>query len=130
MRNRKNNGAGRAPLLRVRHLVIMTIGIALLIAAPLCIVWKQAYITQLSIRRVALADSVAVLTKQAAQLHLSIDKLSATERIETIARERLELEYPAANRIVIVKQNGKNVPSGSASGFFAVLLRSISGGRG
>ncbi len=119
------------PLLRMRHLAAIAAVVALMVAGPLCIVWKQVYINQLSIQQLAVSDSIAVLGKQAARLRLCMDKLSATGRIETIARDRCGLEYPPASKIVIIKhhQSGRTIP-GREGNFIAILRRSITGGRG
>ncbi|HEX7510971.1 MAG TPA: cell division protein FtsL [Chitinivibrionales bacterium] len=130
MQNRNNENISKTPLLRVRHLAVIAVGVALLIAGPLMMVWKQVYITQLSMRRSAVADSASVLAKHAAQLRLSIDRLSASDRIESIARQRLGLEYPAAAKIVIVKQRGKNARPESRGGFFSAWRKSAGNGRG
>ena len=131
MQQQKNDRQKKAPLLRIRHLAVIAGAVALLAAGPLGMVWKQVYITQLSMRGGAVSDSAAVLGKQAAQLRLSIDNLSGTGRIETIARQRLGLEYPAAGKIIIVKRHGAVVAATApGKGFFATLLRSITGGRG
>jgi len=127
---RKSNRVSQAPLLRLRQLGVISGCGALLIAGPLCVVWKQAYITQMSIRRSSVADSLGLLTKQAAQLRLSVDRLSAADRIETIARQRLGLEYPPASSIVIVKQHLKKTRPAAGGGFFALWRRSVNGGRG
>jgi cell division protein FtsL len=127
----KNDRLKRPPILRIRHLAVMAGLVAALIAGPLGMVWKQVYITQLSMQRGAVSDSVSALRKQTAQLRLSVDKLSETSRIETMARQRLELEYPAAGKIVIVKQRGAaRTAQAGGGGFITALKRSISGGRG
>ncbi len=86
MKRLNNDDQTHVPLLRVRQLAMIVAVGALLVAGPLTAVWKQASITQISIQQKRLSDSLAVLNKQAAQLRLSIDKLYATSRIETIAR--------------------------------------------
>jgi cell division protein FtsL len=120
-----------SPVVRMRHVVVLALFVTVLAAGPLCIVWKQVYITQLSIRQNSVADSVSILSKHAAQLRLTVDRLSETGRIEVIAREKLNMEYPQASNIVII---GRDTPRKSKklekSGFFAILRRSITGERG
>ena len=134
MNNRKKRADREAPpLLRVRHLAGIIAAISILIAGPLGIVWKQAYITQNSVRQEHLADSLAALGKQAAQLRLYVEKLSSTARIESIARRCLGLEYPSASQIVIMKPlPGKPQPlaAGDTNSYMAILKRSIAREKG
>jgi cell division protein FtsL len=131
MKQQNINSNNKIPIMRMRHLAVIAFFVGIMAAGPLCIVWKQVYITQLSIRQKAVSDSVAVLSKQSAQLRLSIDRLSETGRIENIARGRLGLEYPQAGKIVIIRADVSSVKKTSGGGgFFAILRRSITGERG
>ncbi len=132
MNNRpKEQNHREAPLLKVRHLAGMSALIALLIAGPLGIVWKQVYITQTSVRQNRLADSLALLSKQVAQLRLSVEKLSSTSRIESIARQCLSLDYPSAGQIVIMNQGfRKDTATVARNNYIAILKRSITRGKG
>jgi cell division protein FtsL len=133
MTKRKGKADRRStPLLKVRHLAGIIAIIALFIAGPLGVVWKQVYITQSSVRQEHLSDSLAVLKKQATQLRLSIEKLSSSTRIESIARKSLGLEYPGANRIVIVKSRAIQAPlvAADTNNYMAILKRSIVRGKG
>jgi len=114
----------------MRHLAVIAFFVGIMAVGPLCIVWKQVYITQLSIRQKAVSDSVAILSRQSAQLRLSIDRLSETGRIESIAHGRLGLEYPQAGKIIIIRPDVSSVKKTSGGGFFAILRRSITGERG
>ena len=91
------------PLLRLRHIPAIVICLGLLIAGPLCIVWKQVFINELSIHGKTLSESIIVLNRETAQLRLMVEKLTSTHRIETIAREQLGLGYPSFDQIVIVR---------------------------
>ena len=127
----KGNSKAQAPLLRVRHLAGIAVAITLMVAAPLGIVWKQVYITQTSVRKDRLSDSLLILGKQATQLRLYVEKLSSTPRIESIARQSLGLEYPTANQIVIIKQpQNRPQPSAAEGNYIAILRRSIARERG
>jgi cell division protein FtsL len=131
MKQRKENIRKAAPLLKVRHLAVIVAGVALFIAGPLGMVWKQVYINQMSAHQSALSDSLLVLNKQAARLRLTVEKFSSTSRIESIARESLKLDYPAAGQIVILKHcPAKKDSPDSGSGYFAALRRSVGRGRG
>ena len=127
----KKNWRERAPLLKVRHLGGMIIAVSLMVALPLGIVWKQVYITQTSMRQDRLSDSLNVLNKQAAQLRLQVEMLSRTSRIELIARQCLDLDYPSASQIVIMKAYpDKNEKPVRESNYIAILKRSITREKG
>jgi cell division protein FtsL len=115
----------------MRHLPLIVVVVGALITGPLLVVWKQVYITKVSIKRAALSDSLNVLSKEAAQWRFLTEKLSSTSRIETIAHERLGLEYPSAGQITIIKgQELVRSDHDGASGFIAFLRRSFSRSRG
>lgn len=116
-----------APLMRLRHLAGVAMFIAAFTAVPLLVVWKQVYINNVSIRYTALCDSLVVLNKEATSLKLISERQWATERIESIARNRLGLEYTTSDQIVIVNPdaNPQVQPAIGGSGFFAVLKKSI-----
>jgi cell division protein FtsL len=76
---------------------------SLIILLPLLTVWKQAYITNASLVQKQLADSVIALSQKTTQLRMSAQELSGNERIERLARQWLLLDYPTADRIVIVR---------------------------
>jgi hypothetical protein len=120
-----------APVLRVRELVIGIVCIAVLIVWPLLMVSKQIFITNLSIRETALADSLASAGRQLAALRLYNEKLSGTARIESISRDRLGLDYPAAGSIVVIREDGR-APADGTKGrhFFAILKKPFSRERG
>jgi len=115
----------------MRHLPLIAVVVAALITGPLLVVWKQVYLTKVSMKRAAISDTLTVLSKQAAQLRFMTEKLSSTSRIEAIAHERLGLEYPASGQIVIIKGRGYDLqPSDRDNGFIAFLRRSLPGNRG
>ncbi len=115
----------------MRHLPGIIAFVAILVIGPLLVVWKQVYITEVSMKRSALADSLTILSKETAQLRFAAEKLSNTSRIETIARERLGLEYPAAGQIIIIKHGGQDGKQSDGEGnFFAILRRSLPHMRG
>jgi cell division protein FtsL len=93
------------PLLRLRHIPLIVLCIGVLIAGPLSIVWKQVYINELSMRKKTLTEGIELLNREASRLQMVVERLSSTSRIESIARERLELDYPAAAQMVIVKES-------------------------
>jgi cell division protein FtsL len=131
MDRKKKDRRGPAPILRMRHLPVIAVVVAALITGPLLVVWKQVYLTKVSMKRAAISDTLTVLSKQAAQLRFMTEKLSSTSRIEAIAHERLGLEYPASGQIVIIKGRADDMrPSDRDNGFIAFLRRSLPGNRG
>jgi len=126
-----STAAVSAPVLRFRQLFIGILCVVILIIWPMFMVWKQIYITNVSIRESALSDSLIVLTKEAATLRLYNEKLCSTQRIESIARKAIGLEYPTSEQIVLIresKRGGQGATGGS--GFLALLLRTFSRARG
>jgi len=111
------------PLLKLRHIPLIFLGIAILIAGPLCIVWKQVYINELSMRKKTLNEGIVKLNAEAIRLQLVVEKLVSPLRIEKIARERLALEYPAASQMVIVKEPAQY---GRASGSHIAPMHALS----
>ena len=76
--------------------------VAALIALPLLVVWKQAYISGASMRIERMNDTLSSMNREIATLRLRRDRLSTNERIESIAQTALNLEYPASDRITFV----------------------------
>ena len=101
MKKRKKNTA--KPIIRFRLMMLWVVLLAVLVSGPLVVVWKQVYINDASLQMDSMADSLVVLKKEIAALHLESERLSGIERIETLAREKLQLHYPSSGQIVIVK---------------------------
>jgi hypothetical protein len=128
----KSGGAPvAAPVLRLRELAVGIVCIALLIVWPLFMVAKQIFITNLSVRESALADSLAAVGRQCATQRLYNEKLSSTARIESIMREHRGLEYPAAGQIVVIREPGRsNFDRQNPSKFFAIIKKPFSREKG
>ena len=109
MRKKRRSASRIRPLIRLRSMLGGTTVIAVLIAGPLLLVWKQVYLTSASIRLQRMTDSLSVLSREITTLRLRCERLSSKERIEYIAQTALGLEHPAAERIFIVK-----IPAGAA----------------
>lgn len=127
-RSRRENGRFGTLL---RYFITAAFLVAIVIIFPLSLVWKQVYITNTSLHRHALKDSLAVLQKEVTALNIKFEQLSSTRRIESIARESLELDYPLSKEIVVVrpkKQKEKGFILDSP--FWAILKRSITPGKG
>jgi cell division protein FtsL len=109
-----------------RYFFTTTILIAVVVILPLSVVWKQVYITKTSIHSDMLQDSLAVLNKEIATLNITVEQLSSTERIEAIAREALELDYPSSKKIVVVRPEKKDQKGFILdSSFWAVIRKSL-----
>lgn len=111
-----------------RFILAAALTVALLVLFPLFTVWKQVYITNTSRHLTAQADSLAVLTRRTARLSLQVEKLSSTQRIETIARQHLDMDYPGSDRIVIVAPEDAKPKQKTATmrnEFLAVLYKSL-----
>ncbi|MBN2038237.1 MAG: cell division protein FtsL [Chitinispirillaceae bacterium] len=104
MSSRKRKSAPRVPLVRVRSMAVVLALIAAFIAVPLLLVWKQAFITSSSMKLEKMSDTLSVMNKKIATLKLTSDRLSANDRIESIAREALGLEFPSSDRIAILPE--------------------------
>jgi hypothetical protein len=131
---KKHNGAtiqAGAPVLRLRELSIGIVCVVILIMWPLFMVWKQIYIANMSVRDAALSDSLVTLNKQYAGLRLYSERLASTERIESIGRTCLGLEYPASGRIIVIREGGRAASvQEKQPGFFAVLRKTVSRQKG
>jgi cell division protein FtsL len=110
----------------VKFYILVLMICTAVITIPLALVWKQAYITSVSLKYDSLKDSTAVLQKEIVALNLALKQLSSTERIESIARKSLKLDYPSSEEIVIVySEKKKRIRFLPNSPFWAVLKKSI-----
>jgi hypothetical protein len=119
--------APSAPLVRLRFMAAGLAVVVLLIAGPLLLVWKQAYISSTALRLEAMTDTLTVQNRQIAALRFRCEQLSRNERIEKFARTALRLEYPLSDRIVIVPAEEKQALRGLA--FVQEHLVAAKGGR-
>lgn len=119
-------------MVRLRYIAAAVGCIAVLILAPLFTVWKQVYIRDKSLRKQVLTDSLNVCSREVARLEILVERLASTERIERIARDTLNMEYPSSERIVIVQPAQEpDRPSVFAQlRFMAILRRSFTQMRG
>lgn len=93
------------PIVRFRSMAAGIVVVMGVIAVPLALVWKQSYITRASVRIEVMADTLSACNKRIAVLRLDLERLSRTERIEHFAREKLNLDYPTSDQIVIVAKD-------------------------
>jgi len=115
----------------VRYFIYAAILVTIFVMFPLSLVWKQVFITTISLRQDALKDSLAVLQKEVSTLTIMAEQLSSTERIEQIAEESLGLDYPSSKEIVVVRPKKKKEKSFILSSpFWTVLKKSITPEKG
>ncbi len=132
MRTKRPHSSKVRPVLRIRSIAFYAGMTACLISVPFLMVCKQVYITSASIRLERMNDSLSVLNREIAALRLKCERLSSKEQIEKIAQSMLHLEYPGADRIVIVKipdDTNKNFTERQRD-IVAFIKRSLLGERG
>ena len=130
-KSKTSQGQTHAPVLKLRQLIAGTVCVAFLIIWPLFMVSKQIFITDLSMRESALADSLSAAGKELAALRLYNEKLSSTARIEAITRKHRGLEYPAAAQIVVIRETRNSAANGKkGTGFFTFIKMPFFRGRG
>ena len=74
-----------------------------LVAVALVYVWSHLYNTQLTYR---IAEEMTVrdnLTEENRRLKVEIATLKSPQRIESIARDKLKLQYPEREQVVLIK---------------------------
>jgi cell division protein FtsL len=120
-----------SPVLKLRQLVAGIFFVIILIIWPMFMVWKQIYITNVSIKESALSDTIMTLSKQSATLRICNEKLASTQRIESIARSSVGLEYPTSAQIIVIREmRGLRRQHSAGNGFLAILRRTFSRERG
>ena len=102
MKSEKRKSSAAATPVRVRSMATGLIAVTALIALPLLVVWKQAFISGASMRIERMNDTLSSMNREIATLRLRRDRLSTNDRIESIAQRSLNLEYPASDRITFV----------------------------
>ena len=130
MSKKKKKSDISQPLVKMRHIATVLVVLVVVLTGPLLLVWKQAYINTASLKLDSMADTLSVLNREIATMRLQCEHLSSNSRIETIAREKLSLEYPSSSQIVIVSiGTGSGGVFYSVRNIFAKLIDSISGER-
>ncbi|MBN1128344.1 MAG: cell division protein FtsL [Chitinispirillaceae bacterium] len=114
----------RASPVRIRPMFVALLVVAMLIAVPLLLVWKQAFITGASIKLEKMNDTLSAMNREIASLRMARERCADNERIEAIARSALALDYPSSDRITIVPAG-----AGGDRGKSATLLLSALRGR-
>jgi len=130
-KNKQQDFSAQAPVLKLRQLIIGIVCVVLFISLPMVMVWKQIYIRNVSVKESALADSCIVLSREAAGLRLYNERLANVQRIETIAKTALCLDYPTSEQIVLVKERACDGAAPHArQGFMAFFRKTFSRERG
>ncbi|MBP7033885.1 MAG: cell division protein FtsL [Syntrophobacterales bacterium] len=81
----------------------LILALLVLVAVALVYVWSHLHNTQLKYR---IAEEMTVrenLTEENRRLKMEIATLKSPQRIESIAREKLRLQYPEREQVVLIK---------------------------
>lgn len=79
------------------------LSLLVLVAVALVYVWSHLHNTQLKYR---IAEEMTVrdnLTEENRRLKVEIATLKSPQRIETIARDKLKLQYPEREQVVLIR---------------------------
>jgi len=127
---KKNKRAFFAHL--VKYYIVAVCICTLAVIIPLILVWKQAAITSVSLNTSSLQDSITILNKEVAKLSIKIEQLSAPDRIESIAKEEIGLNYPQSKEIIVMdsEERGIKITFLSQSRFWTILKKSFNAGKG
>jgi cell division protein FtsL len=118
----QSNGATQTqPVIRLRSVLIGICALAVCMVGPLVLVWTQSYINQVSLRIESKTEALAAVNSEITTLRLDCVRLSATARIERIARSR-GLEYPVSGQIEVWEVRK---PRSGDSGLFAYLMQTF-----
>jgi cell division protein FtsL len=115
---------GLRPVIRLRIALVAVCTVACAIAGPLLMVRKQVHLRNLAIRRERLADSLHVCNREVGELVLRVQALTAPQRIEHVARDRLGMDYPSPSRVVIVETRSQR-PARAGRGILMLLRRAL-----
>jgi len=111
------------PVVRFRSVLIGICVLAVCMAGPLVLVWTQSYINQVSLRLESKTQALAAVNSEITALGLECGRLSATARIERIARSK-GLEYPVSGQIEVWEVR---IPRSGEGGLFAYLKQTFFG---
>jgi cell division protein FtsL len=75
----------------------------LLMAVALLYVWCHIHMTELEYQIAQELSSQAQLAEDQAKLKLELATLKSPQRIETIAREKLQMTYPGREQVILLK---------------------------
>jgi len=80
---------------------------ALLVAASLLCVWSRIEVVRQGYANAAAAKQIKELTAEQENLRVQAASLRSPDRIETIAREKLRMQYPKPEQIMTLETAGK-----------------------
>jgi cell division protein FtsL len=122
-KSKSQNSGTAQPVIRLRSVLIGICALAVCMVGPLVLVWTQSYINQVSLRIESKNKTLDAVNSEITALRLDCGRLSATARIERIAKSR-GLEYPVAGQIEVWEV--RHLRSGD-SGLFAYLMQTFFG---
>ncbi len=76
---------------------------SVLMAVALLYVWCHIHMTELEYQVAQELSSRERLAEEQAKLKLELATLKSPQRIETIARERLQMTYPEREQVILLK---------------------------
>ena len=74
-----------------------------LMAVALLYVWSHIHMTELEYQVAQEMSRRAQITEEQTKLKLELATLKSPQRIETIARERLQMTYPEREQVIVLK---------------------------
>jgi cell division protein FtsL len=76
---------------------------SILMAVALIYVWSHIHMTELEYRIARELSSRESLTEEQAKLKLELATLKSPQRIETIARNKMQMVYPEREQVIMLK---------------------------
>ena len=76
---------------------------SVLMAVALLYVWSHIHMTELEYQVAQELGSQERLTEEQAKLKVEFATLKSPQRIESIARDKLKLQYPEREQVVLIK---------------------------
>jgi cell division protein FtsL len=76
---------------------------SILMAVALLYVWSHIHMTELEYQVARELSVQEQLTEEQAKLKMELATLKAPGRIETIARERLQMTYPGREQVILIR---------------------------
>jgi len=76
---------------------------SVLMAVALLYVWSHIHMTELEYQVARELSSREQITEEQTKLKIELATLKSPQRIETIARERLQMTYPEREQVIVLK---------------------------
>jgi cell division protein FtsL len=90
----------------VKYPTFIVVALVLMFVA-LIYVGSHIRMTQMEYDIAAALSAKELLQEEQKKLKLELAMLKAPQRIEDIARNKLQMSYPAAEQVIVLKQTGK-----------------------